>query len=69
MPAPTPQAIEWHWHLDEMFVRIAYAAAACELGLGAKHIVGKRKNNRAEGSHVPIRLRERKMQCISLDLI
>jgi putative transposase len=40
----------------------AYGAAARELGLSAQHIQGKRKNNRAEGSHVPIRLRERKMQ-------
>jgi transposase-like protein len=40
----------------------AYGSAARELGLGAEHIQGKRKNNRAEGSHVPIRLRERKMQ-------
>jgi transposase-like protein len=40
----------------------AYAAAARELGLSAEHIQGKRKNNRAESSHVPIRLRERKMQ-------
>src|SRR6478735_4138180 len=40
----------------------AYGAAARELGLGAEHIQGKRKNNRAEGSHVPIRRRERKMQ-------
>jgi putative transposase len=39
----------------------AYGAAARELGLGAEHVQGKRKNNRAEGSHVPIRLRERKM--------
>ena len=39
----------------------AYGAAARELGLGAEHIQGKRKNNRAEGSHVLIRLRERKM--------
>ena len=39
----------------------AYGAAARELGLSAEHIQGKRKNNRAEGSHVPIRLRERKM--------
>ena len=30
----------------------AYGAAARELGLGAEHIQGKRKNNRAEGSHV-----------------
>lgn len=40
----------------------AYGCAARELGLGAEHIRGKRKNNRVEGSHVPIRLRERKMQ-------
>jgi putative transposase len=39
----------------------AYGAAAHELGLSAEYIQGKRKNNRAEGSHVPIRLRERKM--------
>jgi putative transposase len=31
----------------------AYGAAARELGLGAEHVQGKRKNNRAEGSHVP----------------
>ena len=29
----------------------SYGSAARELGLGAKHIQGKRKNNRAEGSH------------------
>jgi putative transposase len=40
----------------------AYGAAARDLDLSAEHITGKRKNNRAEGSHVPIRLRERKMQ-------
>ena len=40
----------------------AYGAAARELGLSAEHIQGKRKNNRAESSHVPIRRRERKMQ-------
>lgn len=40
----------------------AYGTVARELGLTAEHIQGKRKNNRAEGSHVPIRLRERKMQ-------
>jgi transposase-like protein len=40
----------------------AYVGATRELGLSAEHIQGKRKNNRAEGSHVPIRLRERKMQ-------
>lgn len=40
----------------------AYGAAARELGLTAEHIQAKRKNNRAEGSHVPIRRREQKMQ-------
>jgi transposase-like protein len=40
----------------------SYGAAARELGLCAEHIQGKRKNNRAESSHVPIRRRERKMQ-------
>ena len=40
----------------------AYGAAVRELGLTAEHIQGKRKNNRADGSHVPIRRRERKMQ-------
>ena len=40
----------------------SYGAAARELGLSAEHIQGKRKNNRAESSHVPIRRRERNMQ-------
>jgi transposase-like protein len=40
----------------------AYRAAARELGLSADHVRGKRKNNRAESSHVPIRRRERRMQ-------
>jgi transposase-like protein len=40
----------------------AYRAASRELGLSAEHVRGKRKNNRAESSHVPIRRRERKMQ-------
>jgi len=40
----------------------AYGSAARELGLSAEHITGKRKNDRVEGSHVPIRLHERKMQ-------
>ena len=34
---------------------------AHDLDLSAEHIQSKRKNNRAEGPHVPIRLRERKM--------
>lgn len=40
----------------------SYAAAARELGLAATHVQAKSANNRVEGSHVPIRLRERKMQ-------
>jgi transposase-like protein len=40
----------------------AYPAAVRELGLSSAHVRGKRKNNRAESSHVPIRRRERKMQ-------
>ncbi len=40
----------------------AVAAAARELGLAAEHVRSRSSNNRTEGSHVPIRLRERKMQ-------
>jgi putative transposase len=39
----------------------AFGAAAKELRLAAEHIEGKRKNNRAESSHVPIRRREQNM--------
>ena len=40
----------------------AYDAALRDLGLSHLHRRGKRLNNRAESSHVPIRRRERKMQ-------
>jgi transposase-like protein len=40
----------------------SYAAAIIDLRLSLVHDRGKRKNNRAESSHVPIRLRERKMR-------
>ncbi len=40
----------------------SYAAAIRELGLTGTHHQSKWKNNRIEGSHVPIRLRQRKMQ-------
>ena len=40
----------------------SYGAALAELGLSQMHVQGKRKNNRAESSHVPIRQRERKAQ-------
>jgi putative transposase len=37
-------------------------SAFAQLGLSQIHTRGKRKNNRAESSHVPIRRRERKAQ-------
>jgi putative transposase len=40
----------------------SYGAAFEELGLSARHERGRRKNNRAEVSHQPVRRRERKMQ-------
>lgn len=40
----------------------AYDAALRDLGLSHVHRRDKRLNNRADGSHVPIRRRERKMQ-------
>jgi putative transposase len=40
----------------------AYDAAFRDLGLARLHLRGKRLNNRAESSHVPIRRREQKMQ-------
>ena len=40
----------------------SYPAAFQEMRLTAVHHRGKRMNNRAESSHVPIRRRERKMQ-------
>jgi transposase-like protein len=40
----------------------SYGAAFREPGLSAEHVQAKRKNNRAESSHVPTRGRERRMQ-------
>ena len=40
----------------------SYAAALSDLGMKSKHITGGRSNNRAENSHLPVRLRERRMQ-------
>jgi putative transposase len=40
----------------------SYGAALSELGLSKKHVQGRRKNNRVESSHVPIRRREPKAQ-------
>ena len=40
----------------------AYAAAFRKLGLIARHHQAKWKNNRIESAHIPVRLRERKMQ-------
>ena len=41
----------------------SYAAAKTQLRLSVRHEQGLRKNNRAENSHLPVRRRERKMQC------
>jgi transposase-like protein len=40
----------------------SYGAAPSDLGMKSKHITGGRSNNRAENSHLPVRLRERRMQ-------
>ena len=40
----------------------SYGAALSDLGMKSKHITGGRSNNRAENSHLPVRLRERGMQ-------
>src|SRR4051794_36210348 len=40
----------------------SYGAARRELGLSCRHEQGRRKNNRAENSHQPVRRREREMQ-------
>ena len=55
-PCRTPKTTLAPLALDRLK---AYGSAARELDLSAEHIQGKRKNDRAEGSHVPIRLRER----------
>jgi transposase-like protein len=53
-PAPTT------WVTDKC---PAYGAALRDLQLdGTPHLRGKRLNNRAESSHVPVRRRERKLQ-------
>jgi putative transposase len=40
----------------------SYGAALSDLGMKARHITVGRVNNRAENSHLPIRLRERRMK-------
>jgi putative transposase len=40
----------------------SYGAALSDLGMKARHITGGRVNNRGENSHLPIGLRERRMQ-------
>ena len=41
----------------------SYGAALKEIGLSKRHDFGGRKNNRAKNSHLPVRQRERRMQC------
>ena len=40
----------------------SYGAALGDLDMKDKHVTGGRSNNRAENSHLPVRLRERGMQ-------
>jgi transposase-like protein len=40
----------------------SYGAAKTRVRLSTRHEQGRRKNNRAENSHLPLRRRERKMQ-------
>jgi transposase-like protein len=40
----------------------SYGAALNDLGMTGRHVTGGRSNNRAENSHLPVRLRERRMQ-------
>ena len=40
----------------------SYPTAMKELGMADRHVVGRRRNNRAENSHQPFRRRERAMQ-------
>jgi putative transposase len=40
----------------------SYGAALSDPGMKARHVTGGRLNNRAEKSHLPTRLRERRMQ-------
>jgi putative transposase len=40
----------------------SYGAALSDVGMKARHVTGGPLNNRAENSHLPIRLRERRMQ-------
>ncbi len=42
--------------------RRSYGAAFKKIGLTARHEQGRRRNNRAEVTHQPVRRRERKMQ-------
>jgi putative transposase len=39
----------------------SYGAALSDLGMKVRHVTGGRLNNRAENSHLPTRLRERRM--------
>jgi putative transposase len=40
----------------------SYGAALRGIGMKAQHLTGERINKRAENSHLPIRLRERRIQ-------
>jgi putative transposase len=42
--------------------RTSYGATLRGIGMKAQHLTGERINKRAENSHLPIRLRERRIQ-------
>ena len=55
------------WHIDEVLVKIGGNRMSLWRAVGGEGealdvLVQKRRNKRAENSHVPIRRRERKMQ-------
>jgi putative transposase len=45
----------------------SYGAALSDLGMKARHVTGGQSNNRVENSHLPIRLREQRMQRVKSD--
>ena len=46
------------WITDKL---ASYGAALRDLGMTERHITGRRTNNRAESTHLPVRQRERRM--------
>ncbi len=59
----------WHWHLDEMYVKLkgkmvylrSYGAVLDKLGCSGRQEVDRWANDRVENSNLPFRRRERAM--------